>query len=324
MNVRVVCASYLLISLVAWSNASGDPLARELLNRLADRDLLSVDRQQHVWAWSRSSSRVEVFTRQGERLAIVRVPQARSLDVESQWGVAALVRDGRELRGFALDGRPLFVLPLEEPMGEVVWIDPHTVAVSPTLSGHRVEIWDVKVGARVRTLGEETPIQSAPGAQFSRSVDLAYDHKEGRLFSVESRTGELEVFSLDGERVGQGQLVNPRLEEFDRWIRGIDRDMKEKGQSHLQALWYFRLSLDHRGRAWAVQSCGEESRAMLVRVAPSGKTTAIEVEASCCSMTSLIAGDDLILHSRPGLPGGPCVHVMKVPGEEESDEVPSS
>jgi hypothetical protein len=105
-----------------------------------------VDRQEHLWAWSRSSGRVEIYTKQGERLAVVRVPQAKSLDVDSQWGLAVLVGEGRELQGLALDGRPLFVLPLEEPMGDVVWIDAHTVALSPTLAGHRVEIWDVEVG----------------------------------------------------------------------------------------------------------------------------------------------------------------------------------
>ena len=322
MKIRVSGVLYLLSLLALSPGAEG--LSRGLLDRVSDRDLLSVDRQGHLWAWSRSSSRVEIFTKDDEPLAVIRVPQARSLDVDAEWGIAALVGEGTELRGLALDGRPLFVLPLEKPMGDVVWIDVRTVAVSPTLAGHRVEIWDVEVGALARAVGQEAPIQSSPGAQFSRSVDLAYDSNRRHLFTVESRTGDLRVFNLQGELLGRTQLENPRLEEFDRWLGDIDRDMRKRGKSHLQGLWYFRLSLDRTGQAWVVQRCGEQGQTVLVRVSPSAAKTTKKTEAACCSTRSLISESRLILHRPPDLPGGPCIHSMNVPEQEETNEVPNS
>lgn len=303
MNVRLFCGTFLAVSLMACPSAEADTLLQDWVTRLSDRDLLRVDRQGHLWTWSGSSARIEIFTQEGELLADIRIPQVKSLDVDVEWGITALVGQGHELRTVALDGRTLHVLPLDQPMGDVVWTDAHQVAMSPTLSEHRVQIWDLEARKLLRTLGEETPILPAPGAQFSRSVDLAYDHGQNRLFSVESRTGDLQVFKLTGERIGRSQLKNPRLEEFDRWLAGID----------LQGLRYFRLSLDRRGQAWAVQSCSEQNRAVLVRVSPSAATAVVEVETSCCSTRSLIAGDHLILHRPPGQPGGPCVHVMEVP-----------
>ena len=303
MRTLPVSAGLLALAIASAAMAVQPP-AEQLFQDLEDRDRLGSDRRGYLWAWKASSGRVELYSPQGERQAAVQVPQVYALDVDAEWGVAALVRGGRTLQGLSLEGRPLFLLPFDEPMGDVVWIDTHQVAVAPTLSDHRVEIWDVEVGSRVRSFGQETPIKLRPGAQFSRTVDLAYDAVHRRLFTIESRTGDLRVFTLEGEPIGRTRIENPRFEEFEQWMRQVDRDMKRKGETHVQGLPYFRLAVGDRGDVWTVRRCGEGT-AELVRISPTGASESKEIAVSCCSTGSMISGNQIVLHRLPDLSGGP-------------------
>lgn len=303
----------LLLLLVSWGGlpTGAQTPATELLSTLSGRDELGVDRTGHVWGWQAAKGRVEVYSPRGELESIVAVQQVYRLDVDAVWGVASLERGGRVLQGRAINGEPRFRIPFEEPMGDVVWIDAHHVAVAPTRSSHRVEIWNLDAQARVRVLGEAVPIEPRPGAQFSRAIDLAFDPSRRNLWALESRTGELQVLTLAGKLLSEARIDNPRLGEFDEWLRGVDRSMKEKGESHLQGLRYFHLTLDAEGNAWIVQRC-KEGVADLVRVSPGGDLRNREINVACCATKSLTTRHRLLLHRQPSLPGGACLQVTQV------------
>lgn len=230
--------------------------------------------------------------------------------VDPSWGVAFLDDLGVHLEVHRPDGSALPPVKLPHAASSVTWIDEDVVALAPDRAAHRVEIWDVENARPIRHLGQETAIGDAPGAAFLRRVELAYDPRRARLFTLESRTGDFALFDLEGNELGSGQLTNPRLEEFDAWLAEIDRRAREQEEVQRPALSWFHLALDPGGTGWTVEEC-VDGKARLVPLKADGTLgEAIELVTSCCSLAVVPWQDGWFFHRGPSNPKGSCTDTV--------------
>lgn len=216
-------------------------------------DRLGVDSAGYLWAWKQGKKRVRVVSPEGRFVAEARVGgEVDDLDVHRDWGVAVVDGDGRRLRVLGFQDQEPLSIDLEDRAGSVAWIDSATVAVAARTAGYRVELWNVSKGIPIQRFGEEADLEIKTGAVFDRAIKLSYDAGRQRLFTLESRTGDLQVFSLAGIRVARAVIDNPEKESLDRWLAGIDEQVRREGGIQHTVLWWFRLALDPRGGRLAI------------------------------------------------------------------------
>lgn len=268
----------------------------------AEIDRMGVDRAGNLWTWTRSEDRIRLVAPSGARLAEGSSGGAREIDVAADWGVAGLVDEDRTLRVTSLAGGRRSEISLPEPAKEVAWIDASTVAVSPALSEHRVELWSLESSSRIGTLGVEEPIEPRPGAAVVRTVELRFDAQRGLLYTLGSFRGDLQVFTLAGQRVLSARVEPPDPGRFDAWLEELDREARVKGEVRRPAIRVFRLALDGEGTAWVVQGCGRGDEATVVGFPLEGEARKLSFSDPCCSQSLEIWSGHWIFY-RLGLPG---------------------
>ncbi len=165
------------------------PLAA-IVGSLEPREELHVDLADRFWTWQDDTRQLTRWDSEGRRESTVRLPAGVAVDAHSTWGILRLASGGHELQHFDWQGALQATQPLTSPAGSVKWIDPHQAAIAPKQSENWVEIWDLKIGARVRAMGEAEPVATTPGGRFSRGVRLQPVPSRRRLYTLESRTGE--------------------------------------------------------------------------------------------------------------------------------------
>ena len=75
---------------------------------------MGVDRAGNLWAWSPGPAAVDLISPSGARLARYSVAGAQAVDVDSEFGLAGLFREGLLLQWFSRDGKPAGEIRLAE------------------------------------------------------------------------------------------------------------------------------------------------------------------------------------------------------------------
>jgi hypothetical protein len=256
----------------------------------------------------------------------------RDVAADSRWGVLLLDAAGTTLRRVDLDGSSSRVLVLPDAAGHVAWVDADHAALGLTLAADAVEIRPLGGGGPPRRLWPGVPpVPATPGGYFERSlVPLVRD---GRLYALDSVSGELRVFDLaDGGELLRATLPNSRFDDLDAWRRGLGRTLGEAGRVRSWLYTVLRLGVGEDGAAWVVSDCrAERRRAVVHRVPlpPAGDGAAspaavveeyqVPLDRACCSLDFARWDDRLIFNL--SLPPSPCTQVQTfVPVREDAGD----
>ncbi len=275
---------------------------------------LGTDQQGNLWSWDRAVSSVDVFDSEGTRVLGLEVPALRSLDVDRSWGVVGTASDGSALEFIDPKGESR-TIPLNNSAAHVAWIDANTVALSTTRAAMAIEIWDIRHQELLRSFGPAKEIVPRLGAVLLRSLVLQYDSPNGRLWALDSVTGTLEAWTLDGALVRRDAVPAHRRAEIEEWLSKADSASKAKHQTHTPFYEILRLAVDADGAAWTVESCNpNRDQASLVKLTegPIEKLT-IHLSKPCCSNNFTIWNHHFVsnLNSTPESPG--CVIWRELP-----------
>lgn len=285
-----------------------------LVGSLDPGEELRVDLADRFWSWKADTREVTRFEPEGQRGPTVRLPAGVAVDAHSTWGVLRLASGGEELQHFDWQGALQGTLPLTGAAGSVKWLGQEQVALTPKRSKSWVEIWDLKVGARVRTIGEAEPVETVPGGRFSRGVRLQPFPAKTRLYTLESRTGEVRIFSYDGEILRRAEIGNPRLEEYEEWIAEVSADYEARGESVTPTIWQLDLTVSDDGSLWTDTTCElPEGRLSLAELPEQGNLQVHLLKSECCPQGLTAWRDLLILWNPPGRPQPACREIRRLP-----------
>lgn len=269
---------------------------------------MGVDRAGNLWAWGSGLGTVTLISPAGLDLGFLKASGALTVDVDSEWGVAGLFLDGYEIRSLKGDGEPRTAIRLDGPAADVCWLGPDLVAVTPQRAGHRIEIWNLSQKKLVKTLGAETALRPVPGATRMRAVLLRYDFERGLIYSLESFTGDLQVFDREGKLAWRAEVENPRRPDREKWLREVDATARAQRDVQTPLIFSLRLALSPQGDLWVLQKWDEERHELtLLQIRPDGSAARIVPAGSCPSYDFLLWGKRLLTFRRPESPQGACV-----------------
>ena len=256
------------------------------------------DRNGNVWAADPRARSVELFDVAGRSLLRQEMPAFRSVDVDREWGVAALDSHGVALTASRLDGSTSS-FPLGTEMADIAWISRDEVAVSPTRAAHLVEIWDLETGRATGRFGEVDEIRPEPGVTFLRSTQLRYSAEESRLYALDSLTGALQAFSLRGEPLLAAEVPAHRLPELEEWRVGLEAEARQRGEIQTPLYTVLRLAEGPQGGVWIVEQCTPDRKGVrIVEILPDQRSRALSwslSEAACSLNFSVLDGSLLFI-----------------------------
>jgi hypothetical protein len=285
---------------------------------------MGVDHAGNLWAWEPLEGSVRFFSPAAERLATLVVPLgAAAVDGDAEWGAVALTTpptgpggDGGKLAwvrpGAALGSHEELVLP--EPSSWVCWIDRDTVALSPQRAGHRVELWSLAARKLLKSFGAEQPIALATGATRVREVLLRYDGSRRLLLTLESYTGNLEVFSLDGKLAWHAKLDDPYRQIEEKTLADLDQRAKTREMAIGQQLSDLWLAEGPDGSAWVSQQIDMlHGTVTLAKVSAAGTARERVADLKCPSRTFTIWGGQMVFFRDIPSPREVCNSVVPLP-----------
>jgi len=284
---------------------------------------MGVDHAGNLWAWEPLAGSVRFFSPAAERLRTVVVPlDALAVDGDAEWGAVAVTGAGS---AFGEGSKLAWVRPGSPPgsheevalpaaAGWVCWIDQDTVALSPQRAAHRVELWSLGRRKLLRSFGAERQIALSPGVTRVREVQLRYDRSRRLLFTLESYSGDLEVFSLDGALAWRAKLDDPYRKVEEKTLADLDARAKSSGVAlghPFSDLW---LAAGPDGSAWVSQSIDHLNQSVtLVKATAAGVTVEKIANLRCPSRTFTIWGGQLIFFRDIASPREVCNSVAPLP-----------
>jgi hypothetical protein len=275
---------------------------------------MGVDRSGNLWAWNSASGAVDLISPSGARLARLQARGAEAVDVDAEQGLVGLFEVSRVLQWYSKAGELQGEIRLGGPVYDVCWIGPGLVALTPQMTAHRVEIWDLQKRQRVRTFGEEAEIHPTFGATRLRGVGLRYDFERKLLFTLESYTGDLQVFDSEGKVAWRSAVENSRSPETEVWLQKIDKIAKEQRDIQTPLLSFMNLAISASGKAWTVQGIDRASKTVkLVELSPTGTAVQALTPEPCPSYDFFIWGNWLILFTDVASSPEKCVSVRRLP-----------
>jgi hypothetical protein len=287
---------------------------------------MGVDHAGNLWAWEALEGSLRFFSPQAQRLPTIVVPLgASAVDGDAQWGAVALM----PLTGPGGDGRVLvWVRPgtepgkhqelvLPAPASWVCWIDQDTVALSPQRSAHRVETWSLRDRKLARSLGSEPEIKLGTGATRVREVLLRYDAARRLLFTLESFTGDLEVFSHDGKVAWRAKFDDPYRKVEEKTLASLDDGAKARNMALGQTLSDLWLAEGPDGTAWVSQQIDMLNKSVgLVKASAAGTAAEKVSNLRCPSKTFTIWGTHLVFFRDIASPREVCNDVVPLPEKQ--------
>jgi hypothetical protein len=279
-------------------------------------DRLGVDHHGHLWSWNLSTGVVQSVTPAGSLLPPQKLESCEAIDHDSEWGTLCLTSQGFEVLVLSRHGTSSVRIPLETEVKEVAWIDRETFAASPTISPHRVELWSTPDAKRVTVMGSEPEIELREGAVRKRWVWLLFRHEEGRLYTLESFEGTLEVFGRDGDLLAESHLVHPDYERLSEWLAEHDREaLKASELKPLTVALWTSLMVNADGRTILNRRCNEaEGTLELAQVDRDGSIEMVSLSGiECCASTSQLWGDWIITYRGSGDPRIVCTEARRMP-----------
>jgi hypothetical protein len=279
---------------------------------------MGTDRFGSLWAWNRSTGKVTLFSPDGMAVDGPNLSaDAEAVDVDREWGVAALHSGGHELVVVAPFGSHRKVLSLLNRGGDVCWLDAKTVAVSPTMAPHSAELWNTEEGKPLRGIGQEVDLLKTNNALRSRHIFLKFDSVEQILYCLESFEGALKAFSIDGNSVWSARLPHPRNAEMEAWLRSLaprSPRPSDRGRSHPPTMIQWDgFGVDAAKNVWMVRDYDEQKRRVtFAKLAPSGPPdTHVLDGVACCSNRFVLWGNWLVLYRNPENPRQSCVEIRR-------------
>ncbi len=306
---------------LALPSPSEDALALAALVRAR---WMGVDHAGNLWAWEPLEGSIRFFSPAAERLPSLLVPVgASAVDGDAQYGGVALLPltgpggDGRVLvwvrPGSAPGSHEELVLPA--PASWLCWIDQDTVALSPQRAAHRVELWSLGQRKLVGTMGSEVEIKLAPaGATRVREVQLHYDASRRLLFTLESFTGELEVFSRDGKVIWRAKVEDPYRKVEEKTLADLDARARTREMALGQVLSDLWLAAGPDGTAWVSQQIDVLGKSVNLIRSTAGSTVAEKASnLRCPSKTFTVWGTHLVFFRDVASPREVCNDVVPLP-----------
>jgi hypothetical protein len=275
---------------------------------------MGVDHDGDLWTWDRGMGKVVLYSPVGAALSSLPMESVLEVDADRTAGIAAIADSGFELSVRPWSGGEGTTIHLPERASAVAWIDSETVALGMAAAGHRVEIWNVREKRLVKTLGSEAPVERKPGLSRLRTYQILYAPAQDLLFTLESFSGDLQVFSLDGRLVRREQV--PRSDDrasIESWLADLDAKGRAAGEVKDPLITWYRLALDVAGNAWVVRTCEPKGRAMLWRVPASGPAKDVSLEEPCCARAFVIWGEHAIFYRDPSDPRLSCTGERRLP-----------
>jgi WD40 repeat protein len=233
---------------------------------------LHVDRHDNLWLWNQQSSEVWQVQDDLGHGDPIKVPEAREVAIESDWGIGVLDVHGQNLKIQSFDTAATRVFPLPNPATALTWIDERTLALTTPNTGHLIEIWDIRTGEMVRTIGEGEPTLPVIGAKFLRSLRLAHSHQNEQIHTLESVTGDVRIFDSQGNQIRQSQIPAHRLPGLQKWLKQVDQQAQEENRTITPFFTVLRLAVTPDGMEAVLEQCSDDRRqATLTNLYPDGR-----------------------------------------------------
>ena len=274
MRTYILSCLGLVLCFVSGSAIADSPAFEGICSEVPDvrGHALQVDRHGNLWLWNRQSAEVRPLKDDFSHGVATKVPEARAVDVENDWGIAVLGAHGKTLIIQSIDTPVKKVISLLNEATDLIWIDAGTIAISTPKPTHLIEIWDIQDGDMVRTIGEGEPTLPLIGARFLRSLVLQYDSANQHIHALESVTGELHIFDLQGKPLRQSKVPAHRLPELQNWLRGVDEQVRKENRISTPLFTVLRLAVASDGTDAVLERCTEDRRrATLTRIQPDGE-----------------------------------------------------
>jgi len=274
---------------------------------------MGADHAGDLWAWNRGTGKVVLYSPAGVALFSLTAGRAVAVDADRTAGVAAIFDNGFRLSALPWNGAGTDI-PLPERASTVAWVRPDTVALGMAGGWHRVEIWNLRDRRLVKAFGAELPVTRKPGLARLHTYQMRYDTRRDLLFTLESFSGDLEVFSLDGRLVRREQV--PRSEDrasIETWLADLDAKGRAAGEVNDPLIMWYWLALDDAGNAWVVRTCEPKGRATLWQVPASGSAKDLALDEPCCVRAFVIWGDHAIFYRDPSDPPLLCNGERRLP-----------
>ena len=144
-----------------------------------------------------------------------------------------------------------------------------------------------------------------------RAILLRYDFERSLLYSLESFTGDMQVFAREGRLAWRGAVDSPRRSDGEKWLLEVDEKAKAERDSQTPTIFLLHLALSPQGDAWVLQSLNKaDHTTTFVRVGHSGNITKTLPEGACPSYHFLFWGGHVVSFRDPASPEGACVGVV--------------
>jgi hypothetical protein len=298
---------------------------------------LGTDHLGNLWGWNGVEGSVRFFSPTAARLGTILISKSSmAADGDLEWGAVALDGDGSRLLwvrpGESKEPEPAAAPPasappaggdsgsgahaidLPEVAAWVCWIDADTVAVAPQRADHRVELWNLRDRKMVKSFGKTTKIVLKNGANRVREVQLRYDAARGLLYTLETFSGELAVFKIDGTLVWQTVLENPWRKIEESRLADLDAKAKVHDSAYPQLFSDLWLGEAPDGSAWVRQGVEPENQKVhLTRATAAGSTQKTLEHVRCPAKSFTIWGDNLIFFRDIASPRLVCNSVAPLP-----------
>jgi hypothetical protein len=301
----------LLLALPHGITVEPSPVALKIVERLPAARM-GVDRDGNLWAWDPKAESIAVLAPQGSRLEPWKAPGAQAVDLDPEWGLVGLYKYGSEIH-WSRRGMPDIVLLLPNQSTDLCWIGPATVAVTPRTNEHRVEIWNLKDQVLAQSFGQEQVVGHEPGAVRLRAVLLLFDRPRERLYTLESESGDLQVYDRAGKLLWRAAFPDPGQHQIDSWLRDLDSQAKKQGTANRPLLFRLYPAIDGDGTFWTAREIHTLTKtAVLASSTVLGTSQRVLTKLSCTSFNLVFWGNQIVFYTDPAMPRDVCNGVRRI------------
>jgi hypothetical protein len=174
---------------------------------------------------------------------------------------------------------------LSHAVSDVAWLAGDELAVSPRFGGRRAEVFSVRSGDLLRSVGPLPELaRPAAGAVAARATLLRFDPARKQLIAFDAFYGELAVYSERGDVVRKATVIHPDRARLDSWIAEQDATAKTSRQSFMPVVFtYAKLTIGADGTIWLGEKADDKRGTVdVVRVSPDGKVQKSSVASPDC------------------------------------------
>ncbi|MDA8020683.1 MAG: hypothetical protein MPN21_24865 [Thermoanaerobaculia bacterium] len=319
----VAILGFVSLFAVANEDSGGDtvePREKALLAAEAlEATKISVDSNGNLWSWTRNTGSLTIITPGGVVSTNNVSPGAAAVAFESDYGAAWLESGSMSLVLWtAATPGVTQAFEVQEAYGDLAWLSSQRIALSTTRADARVEILDVSTGEIVERWGAEEPLETRPGTVRLNHFWLHYDQARELLYSLESYSGDLQVFDRAGTVRTDGRVPDRDGEKLREWLDKADARNRKEGNVETVTLHQWPgFSVDQDGAVWIHQTCkvdGNSQSLHSTKISLSGETIPTNIDVGsdgCCYLTSTLWGSWWVIYRDPENPRNGCVQTRR-------------